>query len=217
MKMSGFDKGTLTGAYVATIDGTGGHGFAGKEEARSLALRQMDVRHRWMRRLALNGLFIAMAMVLSIAERWIPLTALVPIPGIKIGLANIVTLFILFHFSWVDAAVVSLLRCILAALMFGGMSSLMFSLSGAALALPAMMLIRLGYPRWFSLVGVSMAGAAAHNLGQLCMAAVVMKNLAVFAYLPVLFGSSLVMGTLTALAAYPFFRAMSRTGLTAKR
>jgi heptaprenyl diphosphate synthase len=169
------------------------------------------------RRLALNGLFIAMAMVLSVVERWVPLTALIPIPGVKLGLANIVTLFLLFYASWTDAAAVSILRCLLTALMFGGMSSLLFSLGGALLALPAMMLARTGYPRWFSVIGISVAGAVGHNLGQLGMAALTMKSLAVFSYLPVLLGAALLMGTLTALVAGSFFPAMERTGLVGRK
>lgn len=174
-------------------------------------------RHGLLRRLALNGLFIAMAMVLSVVERWIPITALIPIPGVKLGLANIVTLFLLFYVFWTDAAAVSLLRCLLTALMFGGMASLLFSLGGALLALPAMMLAKAGYPRWFSVIGISMAGAVGHNLGQLGMAALTMKSLAVFSYLPVLLGAALVMGTLTALVAGPFFSAMERTGLVRRK
>jgi predicted membrane protein len=73
-----------------------------------------------MRRLAMNGLFLAMALVLSVLERWIPVQAVIPIPGVKLGLANIITLFILFYADWVDAAVVSALRCLLAAFAFAG-------------------------------------------------------------------------------------------------
>ncbi len=166
-----------------------------------------------MRRLAMNGLFLAMALVLSVLERWIPVQAVIPIPGVKLGLANIITLFILFYADWVDAAVVSALRCLLAAFAFAGLSSLLFSLSGAALALPAMMLAKRFYPSRVSLIGISISGAAAHNLGQLGMAALTMRSAAVFGYAPVLSGAALVMGTLTALVAIPFFRAMEGTGL----
>lgn len=179
----------------------------------SRAEEQSRHRHDRMRRLAMNGLYIAMALVLSVLERWIPVQAVIPVPGVKLGLANIVTLFILFHANWKDAALVSLLRCLLAAFAFGGMSSLLFSLAGATLALPAMMLAMRVYPKWVSLIGISISGAAAHNVGQLGMAALVMKSGAVFGYLPVLSGAALVMGTLTALVAHPFFLAMERTGL----
>lgn len=170
-------------------------------------------RRTRMRRLAMNGLFLAMALVLSVLERWIPVQAVIPIPGVKLGLANIITLFILFYADWTDAAIVSVLRCLLAAFAFGGLSSLMFSLSGAALALPAMMLAKKLYPAWVSVIGISISGAAAHNLGQLGMASLTMKSAAVFGYLPVLSSAALLMGTLTALVAIPFFRAMEGTGL----
>jgi len=171
------------------------------------------VRHRRIKRLALNALFLAMAMILSVVERWIPVTALIPIPGVKLGLANIITLFILFYASWTDAFVVSLLRCLLTALLFGGMSSLMFSLGGAFLALPVMMLFKAGHPKWFSLIGISVAGAAGHNIGQLGMAMLTLKSMAVIGYLPVLLAAAILMVTLTALVADPFFRAMGHTRL----
>ena len=170
-------------------------------------------RHRMLRRLAMNGLFIAMAMVLSVVERWIPVTALIPIPGVKLGLANIITLFILFYAAWTDAVVVTVLRCLLTALLFGGMSALLFSLAGSLLAIPAMLLIKAGHPRWFSVIGISMAGAVGHNLGQLGMAVLTLKSTAVLGYLPILLGAAMLMGTLTALVADPFFTAMERTGL----
>ncbi len=170
-------------------------------------------RHRMLRRLAMNGLFIAMAMVLSVVERWIPVTALIPIPGVKLGLANIITLFILFYAAWTDAVVVTVLRCLLTALLFGGMSALMFSLAGSLLAIPAMLLVKSGHPRWFSVIGISMAGAVGHNLGQLGMAVLTLKSIAVLGYLPILLGAAMLMGTLTALVADPFFTAMERTGL----
>ena len=154
-----------------------------------------------------RSLFIAMAVVLSVLERWIPIQAVIPIPGVKLGLANIVTLFVLFYADWTDAALVSVLRCLLAAFAFGGLSSLLFSLSGAVLALPAMILTKRFHPAWISVIGISVSGAAAHNLGQLGMAALTMKSTAVFGYLPVLSGAALLMGTLTALVAIQIGRA----------
>ncbi len=169
--------------------------------------------HASLRRLSLNGLFVAVAVVLSIMERWVPVSAVLPLPGVKLGLANIVTLFLLVYARWDDALVVILMRCLLAAVAFGGMSSLLFSLAGGLLALPAMMLAMRLHPKWFSLAGVSICGAAAHNLGQLAAATLAMKSFAVFGYAPVLAGAALLMGTLTALVAHPFFQAMERAGL----
>lgn len=190
-------------------------------EKRSAASLPLDgsfpSRRARMRRVAMNGLFLAMALVLSILERWIPIQAVLPIPGVKLGLANIITLFILFYADWTDAAMVSVLRSFLAAFAFGGMSSLLFSLSGALLALPAMMLSKRLYPTWMSVIGISICGAAAHNLGQLVMAALTMRSAAVLGYLPVLAGAALLMGTLTSLVAIPFFSAMEKTGLVQKR
>jgi len=98
-------------------------------------------RHATLHRIALNGLFISIAIVLSAVERWIPVTSIIPIPGVKLGLANIVTLFLLFFANWKDALLVGVLRCLIVAFLFGGMSSLLFALSGVLLAVPAMVLL----------------------------------------------------------------------------
>ncbi len=166
--------------------------------------------HANIRRLALNGLFIAIAFVLSALERWIPITAVIPIPGVKLGLANIVTLMLLFYASWKDAFMVNIVRSFLTAFLFGSMASLIFSLAGAFVAIPAMMLAKTVYGRWFSVIGVSILGAVGHNLGQLLAAALTMRSFAVFAYLPVLLGSAILMGTLTALVASPFLVRIKR-------
>lgn len=166
-----------------------------------------------MRRVALNGLMIAVALVLSIAERWVPLSAIVPIPGIKLGLANIVTLFALYHFRSRDAWSILIARCLLAALLTGSMTSLLFSLSGGVLALLSMQAaIRFG-PRLLSITGVSVAGAAAHNIGQIAAASLTLRSTAIFAYLPVLLVSGAVTGMLVALLAISFFPRFARTGL----
>lgn len=184
-----------------------------RERPPALGARGAGDWHASLRRLSMNGLFIAVAVVLSVLERWIPISAVLPLPGVKLGLANIVTLFLLFYAGWEDALVVIVLRCLLGAFAFGGMSSLLFSLTGALLALPAMLLATRLHPKWFSLAGVSICGAAAHNLGQLTAASFAMKSAAVFSYAPVLAGAALLMGTLTALVAHPFFQTMERSGL----
>lgn len=158
-----------------------------------------------MRKLTLNSLLISLALVLSFVERFIPLNLIVPVPGIKLGLANIVTMFALFYMDIPSAITVTLLRCVLASLLFGGMSSLLYSLSGAFFALVVMILLKIGYEKVFSLVGISMGGAAAHNTGQIAAASLMMKNTAVFAYLPILLITGLATGLLTAIISMNLF------------
>lgn len=158
-----------------------------------------------LKKLTLNSLLISLALVLAFIERFIPLNLIVPVPGIKLGLANIVTMFALF---WVDipsAITITVLRCVLASLLFGGMSSLIYSLSGAFFALVIMILLKFGYEKVFSLLGISMGGAAAHNTGQIAAASIMMKNTAVFAYLPVLLITGLATGLFTAIISMNLF------------
>ncbi len=164
-----------------------------------------------MKRLTLSGVLVAVALILSFMERFIPLIYFIPIPGLKLGLANIVTLFALFFLGSSQAVTITLLRCLLAAFMFGGMSSLLYSITGALTALLVMVLMRKGYPKRLSLIGISIAGAAAHNTGQIAAASFMMKNTAVFAYLPVLLFASLFTGFLTALVSVNLFSIIEKT------
>lgn len=154
-----------------------------------------------MKKLTLNSILISLAVVLSFIERLIPLNLIVPMPGIKLGFASIVTMFALFCVDIPSAIIITILRCILSSLLFGGMTSLLYSLSGAFLALIAMILLKLGYNKVFTLLGISIGGAAAHNIGQILMASIMMKNFAIFAYLPILLLASLVTGLITAIIA----------------
>lgn len=163
-----------------------------------------------MKKLTLNSLLISLALVLSFVERFIPLNLIVPVPGIKLGLANIVTMFALFQLDIPSAITITVLRCVLASLLFGGMSSLFYSLSGAFFALVIMILLKFGYEKVFSLVGISMGGAAAHNTGQLVAASLMMKNTAIFAYMPVLLVTGLATGLLTAIISMNLFKVFEK-------
>ncbi len=166
-----------------------------------------------MKKVALNGLLISLALVLSFLERFIPLGLIVPVPGIKLGLANIVTMFALFYMGFHSALIITLLRCTLAALLFGGMSSLLFSLAGALLALLAMALLKVGYNKMFTLLGISIGGAALHNTGQILVASLMMRNTAVFAYLPILLLAAVFTGLLTATISSNLFHVLDKTSV----
>ena len=97
-------------------------------------------------------------------------------------------------------------RCLLGAMFAGNASALLFSLMGGVLAMLTMIVLR--RVRGLSVYGVSIAGAAAHNIGQICAAMVVLGGTAVLGYLPVLLGVSLITGTLTGFVASLMFRAM---------
>jgi heptaprenyl diphosphate synthase len=164
-----------------------------------------------LRKLTLNSLLISLALVLSFVERFIPLKLIVPLPGIKLGLANIVTMFALFYLDIPSTITITVLRCLLASLLFGGMSSLIYSLSGGMFALIIMILLKFGYEKVFSLVGISMGGAVAHNAGQILAASLMMKNSAIFAYLPILLITGLGTGLLTAIISMNLFVIFEKT------
>ncbi len=145
------------------------------------------------KRLTALALSVATAMLLSYIEHLLPV--FVPIPGVKIGLANIATVFVLYTMGALPAAVVSAVRVFLSALLFGNVLGLLYSASGAALALLGMVLLKkLGK---FSAIGVSVAGGVLHNMAQIAAASLVMQTSALFVfYLPAL----LVSGTLAGIA-----------------
>lgn len=131
------------------------------------------------RRLAFLSVAIALAMILSFVESQIP--PLSAVPGVKIGLANIVSLFILYKLGWREAVCVSLVRVLLSSLLFGSFVSLTYSAFGAALSLIVMITVKALLP--FSPIGVSVLGALAHNVGQILAAWIYLGNGAVVYYL----------------------------------
>ncbi|WP_333653098.1 Gx transporter family protein [Lacrimispora sp.] len=145
---------------------------------------------------ALYGMMIALAFVLSFIETLIPIS--LGIPGVKLGLANLVTLAGLFTVGISGTVVISLLRIILAGLTFGNMFSMLYSLGGWALSMLLMVIAR--KKNWFGISGISILGGVGHNIGQICVAALVVQQAGVFFYLPFLLlagtGAGLVIGIL---------------------
>lgn len=136
-------------------------------------------------------------MILSFVESLIPPLAMVP--GVKIGLANIVTVFLLYTLGIRAAGAVSLIRVLLSALLFGNVQSLIFALSGAILSFVVMIVAKHLLP--FGTVGVSVLGAIAHNAGQIIAAVIVMKTLGVAYYFIPLVISGTLGGVLVGIVA----------------
>ena len=148
-------------------------------------------------RLTTLAIMVSAAMVLSYLEHLIPV--FISVPGVKLGLANIATVFALYSLGWHEACAVSFVRVMLSALLFGNLPSLIYSLWGAALSLAVMILLYYLAP--FSSVGVSVAGGVTHNAGQLCAAALVMNTPALVSYFPVLLISGTLAGVVIGLGA----------------
>lgn len=149
------------------------------------------------RKTAYIGLLTALAIVLALLEQFVPIGAVIPLPGIKLGIANVVTLLVLYLWNQKCAWTVALLRCTIVALLFGTPISFAMSVSGAVLSLIIMSFL-IKYPKYFSWYGISIAGAAMHNIGQVICACFWMKNTALFAYLPFLLLASVLTGALIA-------------------
>lgn len=134
----------------------------------------------------------AVAMILSYLESLLP--PILPLPGAKIGLSNIATVFALYALGWRSAVAVSLVRVLLSALLFGNAAALIYSLFGAVFALLFMILFH--RPGFLSPVGVSVIGGVFHNVGQIIAAIIIMENGAIAVYLPPL----LIVGTVAGVA-----------------
>lgn len=139
---------------------------------------------------ALYGMFISVTIVLSYLESIIPMP--IPIPGIKLGLANVVIIWLLYSMGIKAAVIVSVLRVLLSGFLFGNLFSVVFSLVGAALSLSVMILLK-KFTK-LSTVGVSIAGAVMHNVGQIIVAIIVLENGLIIYYLPYLIISGVVTG-----------------------
>ncbi|MFZ5988193.1 MAG: Gx transporter family protein [Bacillota bacterium] len=151
------------------------------------------------KRIVLLALLVSQALILSIIESWIPVP--VPVPGVKLGLANIITLIVIIFFGFKEALAVVLVRCVLSSVFGGGLTFFLFSIAGGILSTIVMTVLYKVRPNLFSIVGISIAGAIAHNIGQIAIAALVMKDLAVAAILPVLLISGCIMGFFVGLAS----------------
>ena len=153
------------------------------------------------------AMLTALALGLSWMESAFPLSALIPLPGVRLGLANIVTLFALYVLGPPSALLVLLSRCVLGAVFAGNMNALIFSVLGGLSALGCMTaLSRCGR---LSVYGVSVGGAAAHQCGQIAAAMLTLGNSAPVYYLPVLLFVSVFTGSVTGLIVALLFRALN--------
>lgn len=151
---------------------------------------------RMKRKTALYGLMIALAFIFSYIESLLPV---VGIPGVKLGLANLVVLVTLYLLRPRDALAISCLRILLVGFTFGSLASMVYSLAGGLVSLGVMMLCR--RTEKFSVLGVSVAGGVCHNLAQLAVAAAVLRTPQIVWYLPILLLSGVLTGALIGIVA----------------
>ena len=144
-------------------------------------------------RLAYMGIFLALALIFSYVEALIPIPFAVP--GMKLGLANMVTVILLYLFTPGEALLISMLRILLSGLIFGNAMSLIYSFAGGILSFGVMYLcFRL---KKVKMIPLSVIGAVSHNAGQLIAAAILVTNYNIVFYLPVLIIAGIVTGLIT--------------------
>lgn len=143
------------------------------------------------------GVFTALALIFSYVETLIPIH--IGIPGVKLGLANLIVVIALYRIGVRESYVLSVLRVILAGFLFGNLFAILYSLAGGLFSLTVMAFLK--KTEKFSVLGVSMAGGVFHNIGQLMMATIVLESLSITYYLPVLLISGIVTGLLIGIVA----------------
>lgn len=138
--------------------------------------------------------YIAMLSALAIVFGYIEsLFPAAPIPGIKLGLSNIVILFAIYRSDKSSALFIMLIKVLVTSLLFSGLNVFLYSFFGGLLSLATM----IGFKKVFSTIGVSMIGGVCHNVGQLLVAGFMMQTTAVFVYLPALLISGIIVGFIT--------------------
>ena len=164
------------------------------------------------KQIAFCAVMTALALALSYMERFLPLQLVIPLPGVKLGLANLVTLVALYLLKPRHAFGILVPRCILGAVFGGGITGLAFSLTGGLLAMAVMCIAR-KIPV-FSVYGVSILGAAAHNVGQILAAMVLMNSYFIGAYLPYLLVVALFTGFATGAACAGVLRSLKAANIS---
>ena len=159
-------------------------------------------------RVAYFGVFTALALIFGYVESLIPFQ--IGIPGVKLGLANLIIVIALYKMSLREAYLLSVTRVVLAGFIFGSMFSILYSLAGALLGLTVMALLKRN--GGFSVLGVSIGGGVMHNVGQLAVAMFVVQTFSVSYYVPVLLVAGLLTGLVIGIAADAMLRRM--TGIT---
>lgn len=159
----------------------------------------MKTQH--MTRLAI---YTAMALALALFERVIPIP--IPFPGVKMGLANLIIVIILYKHSFKDALIVNVARVLLAAIFGGGLSSLLYSFSGALISLGAMYLVMQLMKNSVSTLGVSLTGAYFHSFAQIAVAGIIIENAGIITYLPIIMWASLGTGAIIGMVSGTFIK-----------
>ena len=152
------------------------------------------------------GLMTALAMIFSYIESLVPIP--IPVPGVKLGLANMAIMIVMFTIGTREAVCVDIIRVVLTSMLFGNFNSFIFSISGAVLSIVVMAVLK--HTGKFSEVGISVTGGVMHNIGQIIAAIIIMDTSAIILYLPVLMISGVVTGIVIGIVASIIVKRVNR-------
>lgn len=147
------------------------------------------------KRYALIIILVTNAIIISFLESFIPIP--IPVPGIKLGLGNIITMIAIVFLGWKDVLFIVFVRSFVVAILTRGVMMLAFSLSGGILSAIVMLLLYKKLSRFLSIKGISIAGAITHNTAQIVVASFILGQVVVLYYLPVLLISGVITGLIT--------------------
>ena len=156
------------------------------------------------KRIAFCGVMTALAIVFGYIEYLVPFP--IGIYGIKLGLSNLVVVVMLYTTKWYTALSINLLRIFICFLLFGSATSLLYSLFGGILSFFVMLILKSLSSEHFSSVGISICGAVAHNIGQICAAVILLDEIRIAFYLPILIGVGGLTGALIGIIALPIIK-----------
>ena len=160
-------------------------------------------------RVAHFGVYTALALIFSYVETLIPINF--GIPGVKLGLANLIIVVALYKMSVKEAYALSIVRIVLSGFIFANLFSIVYSLAGGLLSLTVMAILK--KTNQFSTIGVSLAGGVFHNIGQLIMAIIVLESFNIAYYVPVLIISGVITGVLIGIVAHEMLKRLQRLQL----
>ena len=160
-------------------------------------------------KVAYFGLFVALALIFSYVETLIPV--IIAVPGVKLGLTNLIVIVALYKMNFKSAALISITRILLSGFLFGNMASIMYSLAGGILSLIVMTALK--RTNAFHLISISIAGGVAHNIGQLIVAMLVLKTYSLIYYFSVLMIAGLVTGAIIGIVANEMLKRLTNINM----
>lgn len=157
-------------------------------------------------KVAYFGVFVALALIFSYVETLIPFH--IGIPGVKLGLANLIIVIALYKMGVKESYILSVVRVVLAGFLFGNLFSIIYSLAGGLLSLTVMYVLK--KRGGFSVIGISIAGGVFHNVGQLLIAILVVESLSLSYYVPILMVAGVVTGLLIGIISNEMIKRLAK-------